>query len=63
MGFVDKMTNKFDKFCSECGCLIESKKGIVKKYFTENFGDEKKPNWKKICKDCDAKLRAMFGAK
>jgi hypothetical protein len=43
--------------------LIESKKGIVKKYFTENFGDEKKPNWKKICKDCDAKLRAMFGAK
>lgn len=51
------MTSKFDKTCALCGDVVENKKGIVKDYIVKNLGDEKKPNYKRICKGCDSRYQ------
>jgi hypothetical protein len=49
------MTSKYDQKCALCDCVVENKKGVVKDYVVKNLGDDKKPNYKKICKGCDSK--------
>lgn len=49
------MASKFDKTCVLCGDVVENKKGIVKDYIVKNLGDEKKPNYKRVCRSCDSR--------